>query len=69
MLVVEDDDDARELVRATLEHAGASRRDRRERHDARREILAEAPDVLISDIRMPEEDGYSLMRSLRRPAS
>jgi CheY-like chemotaxis protein len=23
------------------------------------------PDVLISDIRMPEEDGYSLIRSLR----
>jgi CheY-like chemotaxis protein len=28
-------------------------------------LLADAPDVLISDIRMPEEDGYSLMRSLR----
>jgi CheY-like chemotaxis protein len=28
-------------------------------------MLAEAPDVLVSDIRMPEEDGYSLIRSLR----
>ena len=28
-------------------------------------MFADAPDVLISDIRMPEEDGYSLMRSLR----
>jgi CheY-like chemotaxis protein len=28
-------------------------------------MLADAPDVLISDIRMPEEDGYSLIRSLR----
>ena len=28
-------------------------------------MLAGPPDVLISDIRMPEEDGYSLMQSLR----
>jgi CheY-like chemotaxis protein len=28
-------------------------------------MLADTPDVLISDIRMPEEDGYSLMQSLR----
>ena len=28
-------------------------------------MLADAPDILISDIRMPEEDGYSLMQSLR----
>jgi CheY-like chemotaxis protein len=28
-------------------------------------MLADMPDVLISDIRMPEEDGYSLMQSLR----
>jgi CheY-like chemotaxis protein len=33
--------------------------------DARREMMSDTPDVLISDIRMPEEDGYSLIRSLR----
>jgi CheY-like chemotaxis protein len=33
--------------------------------DARRKMLTGPPDVLISDIRMPEEDSYSLMRSLR----
>ena len=32
----------------------------------RREMLSNPPDVLISDIRMEEEDGYSLIRSLRR---
>ena len=65
VLVVEDDDDTRELVRTTLENAGASVEVVASATDARREMLADAPDVLISDIRMPEEDGYSLIRSLR----
>lgn len=65
VLVVEDDDDARELVRATLESAGASVQTVSNAGDARQEMLAERPDVLVSDIRLPEEDGYSLIRSLR----
>jgi signal transduction histidine kinase/CheY-like chemotaxis protein len=65
ILVVEDDDDTRELVRVTLENAGASVDAVASAREARREIEADAPDVLISDIRMPEEDGYSLIRSLR----
>jgi signal transduction histidine kinase/ActR/RegA family two-component response regulator len=65
ILVVEDDGDTREVVRATLESAGASVEAVASADEARREMLAEAPDVLISDIRMPDEDGYSLIRSLR----
>ena len=65
VLVVEDDDEARELVKATLERAGASVETVGNSHEARREVLSDAPDVLISDIRMPEEDGYQLIRSLR----
>ncbi|HJR58453.1 MAG TPA: hybrid sensor histidine kinase/response regulator [Vicinamibacterales bacterium] len=65
VLVVEDDDDSRELVRTTLESAGATVETVATASDARREMREHAPDVLISDIRMPEEDGYALMRSLR----
>ena len=65
ILVVEDEEDTRELVRATLESAGAVVETVATAGEARREMMAEAPDVLISDIRMPEEDGYSLIRSLR----
>ena len=65
VLVVEDDADTGEVVRATLESAGALVEVVASADDARREVLTDAPDVLISDIRMPEEDGYSLMRSLR----
>jgi CheY-like chemotaxis protein len=66
VLVVEDDDDTRDVVRATLESAGASVEVVASASDARREMSSNSPDVLISDIRMPEEDGYSLIRSLRR---
>ena len=65
VLVVEDDQDTREVVRKTLESAGASVDVASSASEARREMLMERPDVLISDIRMPEEDGYSLIRSLR----
>jgi signal transduction histidine kinase len=65
VLLVEDDDDTRELVRTTLEDAGAVVEAVATASEARREMASEPPDVLISDIRMPEEDGYSLMRSLR----
>jgi len=65
VLVVEDDEDARELVKVTLESAGAHVDTVTTASEARREMLADAPDVLVSDIRMAEEDGYSLIRSLR----
>jgi signal transduction histidine kinase/ActR/RegA family two-component response regulator len=65
VLLVEDDDDTRELVRMTLEKAGAWVGAVASATEARREILEDSPDVLISDIRMPAEDGYSLIQSLR----
>ena len=59
VMVVEDDQDTREVVRRTLESAGASVEVAATANEARRGMLTDAPDVLISDIRMPEEDGYS----------
>jgi signal transduction histidine kinase/CheY-like chemotaxis protein len=65
VLVVEDDDDTRELLRVTLEGAGASVESVASAASARHEVFADPPDVLISDIRMPEENGYALIQSLR----
>ncbi len=65
ILLVEDDDDTRELVRLTLEKAGASVDAVSSAAEARREMLEDSRDVLISDVRMPDEDGYSLVQSLR----
>ena len=66
VLLVEDDEDTRDLVRMTLERAGAFVDAVASAEEARREMRQDLPDVLISDIRMPEEDGYALIQSLRR---
>jgi CheY-like chemotaxis protein len=65
ILIVEDDEDTREFLRAMLENAGAVVEGVPDAARARREVFADPPDVLISDIRMPEENGYVLMQSLR----
>ncbi len=65
IILVEDDDDTRELLRLALEGAGADVDAVASAKEARREIMDDAPDVLISDVRMPDEDGYSLIQSLR----
>jgi signal transduction histidine kinase len=65
IVVVDDDPDAREVVRAMLEAAGASVATTASARDTRVLVHRLHPDVLIADIGMPGEDGYSLMRSLR----
>jgi CheY-like chemotaxis protein len=65
VLVVEDDEDARELVVTVLEDAGAivaSADSAAAGFDAVRDFQ---PQLLVSDIGMPDEDGYSLMRRVR----
>jgi CheY-like chemotaxis protein len=65
VLVVEDDPDARELVIAILEDAGAvvdSAESAAAGFDAVRKFR---PELLVSDIGMPDEDGYSLIRRVR----
>jgi signal transduction histidine kinase/CheY-like chemotaxis protein len=68
VLVVEDDDATRMVVRAVLEDAGAQVCAAGTGADARREWRACAPDVVISDIAMPQEDGYTFLRRLRQEA-
>jgi signal transduction histidine kinase len=65
VLVVDDDEETREVLRALLEEAGATVETANGAEAARRTLNTSAPDVLISDIAMPDEDGYTLIRSLR----
>jgi signal transduction histidine kinase len=65
VLVVDDDKETAEAVRAVLEHAGADVHSAASAEAARRDIKAWHPDLLISDIAMPFEDGYMLIKSLR----
>ncbi|WP_373527246.1 response regulator [Nostoc sp.] len=65
ILVVEDDDDIRFFITTVLEADGATIV-AVPSAAAAREILPQLqPDVLISDIGMPGEDGYTLIRKIR----
>jgi PAS domain S-box-containing protein len=65
-LVVDDDEDARELVAGILTAAGASVQTAASVAEALRQLEAAPPDVLLADIGMPGTDGYELIREVRR---
>lgn len=65
ILVVDDHEDARELVAFILERAGALVERADSAETARRVLLIATLDALVSDIGMPVEDGYELMRKVR----
>ena len=65
VLVVDDDADSRELITEVLSGAGATTRTTATGRDALSEVRRWRPDVLIADIGMPDEDGYTLVRQVR----
>ncbi len=66
VLVVDDDDDARELFCRALEVAGATVAEAHSAASAFEAFCAERPDVVISDLNMPGEGGCSLIRRIRK---
>ncbi|MGZ5440389.1 MAG: ATP-binding protein [Thermoanaerobaculia bacterium] len=65
ILVVDDDAGARRIMITALEAAGAEVRECRTAGEAWDAITQWSPDLLISDLAMPNEDGYSLIHRLR----
>jgi PAS domain S-box-containing protein len=65
VLVLDDEPDAREIVQAVLEQGGASVTLVSSVPEALQSIQEHQPDVIISDIAMPDEDGYAFIRELR----
>ncbi len=65
ILLVEDDDDIRALLRLALESRGAVLTAVDSTRAAVAAIDAERPDIVISDITMPGEDGHALLRKVR----
>ena len=65
ILVVDDETDAREALLATLAHHGAAARGAGSATEALELFDAFRPEVVISDIAMPYEDGYTFVRRLR----
>ncbi|HVG30526.1 MAG TPA: ATP-binding protein [Pyrinomonadaceae bacterium] len=69
VLVVDDDDDARQMIGAVLTRFGAQVRPCGTAGEALEALLGWKPDVLLSDIGMPHEDGYDLIRRVRALSS
>ena len=65
IVLAEDDDDAREALRLALEARGASLRCVNDGAAALAAIRERPPDVVISDISMPGEDGHAFLKKLR----
>jgi signal transduction histidine kinase/DNA-binding response OmpR family regulator len=66
ILVVDDEADARELVTTILTRCGSEVRCSESAAEAIRAFREWNPDLVVSDIGMPIEDGYSLIKRLRR---
>lgn len=70
VLVVDDEPDARHLVKRLLEDCKAAVTTAASAREALDTLKTSRPDILVSDIGMPGEDGYSLIRKVRElPAS
>jgi signal transduction histidine kinase/ActR/RegA family two-component response regulator len=65
ILVVDDHDDGRMLTTLVLRQTGASVEAVASAREALERLERHRPDVLVTDIGLPDEDGYSLIREIR----
>jgi signal transduction histidine kinase len=65
LLVVDDDEDSRDLIVCILQDWGANVTSASSAEEAMRLLQQNLPDVLLSDIGMPDVDGYALLRQVR----
>jgi signal transduction histidine kinase len=65
VLVVEDEADTRDVLRTILQQCGSQVRTAHSAAEAMRVLSTWKPDVLVSDVGMPGEDGYALIARVR----
>ncbi len=65
ILVTDDDDHLREVVRYALAREGFTVTEARDGEEALEQIEREVPDLIVLDINMPRLDGFSLCRRIR----
>ena len=65
ILIADDYDDNRELLRLILEAAGYGVREMRDGHECVEAALSESFDLVLVDLLMPRVDGWDVLRALR----
>jgi PAS domain S-box-containing protein len=65
VLIVDDDFDTRQLLEAVLKQCEADVVTAGSAAEALREIERQQPDVLVSDLGMPDQDGYAFIKKVR----
>lgn len=68
VLIVDDEEDTRDLVGFILRDVGASVRQTADARDAYAIVEEWSPDVIVSDLRMSSEDGYTFIKNVRARA-
>ena len=68
VLVVDDEDDTRDMVTAILMSQGAEVHIAQSAAEAMEALRAHRPHILVSDVEMPVADGYDLIRQVRKLA-
>jgi DNA-binding response OmpR family regulator len=65
VLVIDDDDDIRNLVRTLVERTGATVHDAPNGKEGLREFHSWRPDLVVLDVNMPEMDGWNVLERIR----
>jgi len=68
VLVIEDNDDARDMLKTLLTLEGHEVLEARDGADGVRMLITERPEVALIDIGLPVMDGYEVARTVRRQA-
>jgi CheY-like chemotaxis protein len=65
VLLVDDEMETREIISTVVERTGAEVKSCTSAREALTELVEWRPDVILSDIAMPDEDGYTFMGRVR----
>ena len=65
ILIVEDEEDNRRIIRDVLAHAGFEIDEAATGEEAIASVAARAPDLILMDIQLPGRDGYATTRHIR----
>jgi CheY-like chemotaxis protein len=65
VLAVDDEEDTRELLRTILEQAGANALTARSAEEALALYRVTPPDIIVSDMRLGNSDGYAFINTIR----